>query len=122
MVGVLLVLFIFKTCSRDNKNRERLRQTTKICDSVYVETYLVFGQGALGTDLVSDWLTDQKNFRIYIGIHDEGKGGFWYECKRDSIFVRQKFVDDETGDFIRDSLVLSSKLVDLKKKRNFTDD
>ncbi len=122
IIGLLIVLFILKKCSLDNESRETLRRTTKICDSVFVETYLIFGQGAFGTDLVSDWLTDNKNFRIYIGTYDEGRDGYWYKCQRDSIFARKKFIDNETGIFIRDSLVFADKILDLKKRQNFDED
>jgi hypothetical protein len=88
LIGLLAALFLYKQCSVDPQNRNQLKRTTKICDGVFVETYNVFGQGALGTDLVADWLTDQKNFRIYIGTEDEGRSdGWWYQCFGDSVRV-----------------------------------
>lgn len=122
VIGFLLFLFIYKKCTWNEKDRDRLRSTTKICDSVFVETYLIFGQGAFGTDLVSDWLTDKKNFRIYIGTYDEGRGGYWYNCRQDSIFARKKFIDNKTGEFIGDSIVFADKVLVLKKNGDFHED
>jgi hypothetical protein len=63
--------------------------TVKVCDNLYVEMYTVFGSGAFGGDLLSDWLTDSTNFRIYIGTFDDAHGGISYKCNRDTLFVTQ---------------------------------
>jgi hypothetical protein len=106
--------FVFKNCTVDHKSRENLKSTNKICDEVFIETYCVFGQGGFGGDLNADWLTDQKNFRMYIGTEDEAHGPYWwYQCFGDSVRVNH-------GKNKADSKTY--KLSDLRKLNNFNDD
>ena len=120
-IGLPLIFFIFKKCSFDEKSRDRLLFTSRICDDVFVENYIVSGQGALGTDLASDWLTDKASYRIYIGTFDQADGGYWFQCRSDSVYVRQ-LLDESRGSFKKDSLVHTFKIADLKKMQNFNDD
>jgi len=114
LIALLAVLFLYKKCSIDPQSREQLKRTTKICDGIFVETYSIFGQGALGTDLVADWLTDQKNFRMYIGTEDEGQGDpWWYQCLGDSVRVNHGQNKAESKTY---------KISDLHKMNNFNDD
>jgi hypothetical protein len=114
-------LFLFKKCSVDVKSRGQLRRTAKICNGLYVETYLVFGQGAYGLDQVSDWLTDKSNFRMYIGTYDEGNGGFNFQCKGDSVYVKQLLYDEDRN-FRTDSLIRSYTFFELEKSQNVDED
>ncbi len=120
VIALLIVLFLLKKCSIDDRSRENFRRDRSIGNHLYVETYCVFGQGAFGTDLVSDWLTDKSNFRIYIGTYDEGRGGFRLECKDSTVYVRECLYDDNDH-FIKESLVDVYNIAGLKKLQNFKD-
>lgn len=55
--------------------------------NLYGEIYTVYGMGALGSDVNSEYLTDSTNFRIFIGTYDESSEMVVVKCKRDSISV-----------------------------------
>lgn len=54
---------------------------------LYREYYLVFGGGALTTDLHSVYLTDSLKFRKFIGTYDDHQPIFSFKCKKDSIYI-----------------------------------
>ena len=54
---------------------------------VYIEYYLVFGGGALTSDLHSVYLTDSMKFRKFIGTYDDNQPIFSFKCKKDSIYI-----------------------------------
>jgi len=85
---IYYLVFVFSSCV-DKQSRKEYKRTVKVCDNLYVEMYTVFGSGALGGDLLSDWLTDSANFRNYIGTFDDAHGGITYKCNGDILFVTQ---------------------------------
>ena len=116
-VTVTIALLLFKKCSIDDKSREDHRRTTIICDNLYVETFCTFGQGALGGDRDSEWLTDSINFRIFIGTFDESEGGFSFKCSGDTVFITQR-PDSIAGNPKKASVTTFYKISDLQKKQN----
>ena len=63
---------------------------------LYLETYCVYGGGALSTDMDALYLTDSVNFRKYIGTYDEEDEMISVKCKGDSIIVEKKAKADQT--------------------------
>ncbi len=57
--------------------------------NLYGEVYTIYGMGALGSDVNSLYLTDSINFRIYLGVYDEGKEMIIVKCQGDSIYIRK---------------------------------
>jgi hypothetical protein len=53
--------------------------------NLYLEHYSVFQQGAFGTGLNSEYLTDSLNFRKYLGTYDEGRMPIRVSCQGDAI-------------------------------------
>jgi hypothetical protein len=70
------------------------KRTVSICDNLYIEVYRIFSSGALGSDLVEDYLTDSTNFRLRIGSYDEYYGSIYYHCKMDSITIEKREKSD----------------------------
>jgi hypothetical protein len=56
---------------------------------LYIETYCVYGGGALSTDVDAIYLTDSSNFRKYIGTYDEGDETIITKCKDDSVLTQK---------------------------------
>ena len=42
----------------------------------------MFGSGAFGGDLLSEYMTDSTNFRVYIGPYDDAIGNYSYRCEK----------------------------------------
>jgi hypothetical protein len=86
-----------------------------------VEHYNVFDQGAFGTGLNSAYLTDSLNFRIFLGVYDEGNERFEVKCLGDSIVIEKtstEGIDLRWNDpLLQDKKIYSLK--DLKKSKRF---
>jgi hypothetical protein len=52
---------------------------------LYVEYYRVFGGGFMNADGDAVYLTDRKNFRLYLGVEDEGNKSIEVTCDGDRI-------------------------------------
>ena len=64
--------FLLFGCGYNKRSKKYHTFTNPICDgSLYIEGYTVFGSGALGGNMMSDYLTDSINFRIYVGTYDD---------------------------------------------------
>lgn len=115
IVGVILILGI-QGCY-DDKSKKQLLWTNAICDKLFVETYTIYGGGAVGGDRVSQYLTDSSNFSIYVGTFVQGYGFNSYECLGDSILIH-KVTEEESGTKkIENTQVYL--LTDLIKQRKF---
>jgi hypothetical protein len=120
LIGFSALFFISKKCSVDYKSRERPRSTIKVCGDLFIERFCVFGQGAFGTDVDSDWLTDMKSFRIYIGTFDQAEGGFTYKCNGDTLYITQR-PDALSGNPKGKSVTTIYVINELRKKQNLND-
>ncbi len=82
----ICIIFLFALNSCNNaKKQNAFKYSTKICDGIFVETYTEFGSGALGSDLVSDYLTDSINFKVRVGTFDNATESYVYKCKNNII-------------------------------------
>jgi amino acid transporter len=75
---------------------------------LHIETYCIYGGGALGSDMNSLYLTDSLNFRKYIGTYDEEEGMITTKCKGDSIFVEK--TEKTTQSFKIDTSTIKGKI------------
>ena len=111
-----LLILLLNCCSY--KSKIRLELSVEVCNKLYVEAFNVFGSGAFGGDLISDYLTDSTNFRIYIGTFDNADFGYAYKCKGDSIIVKKiNLVTNDSNKKIIETRVFS--LSKLKKEKIF---
>jgi hypothetical protein len=94
IILTFILLFSLTSCV-DEKSREKLKDSYKICGGLTIEQYNVFGQGAFGADLFGEWLTDSVNFRTFIGTSDFQYTNIFVECIGDSIIITKR---DEVKD------------------------
>jgi hypothetical protein len=102
-------------------NLHKYRPMECMCN-LYIEGYLVFGMGALGSDLYSVYLTDSSQFRIYIGNYDENDEKLVYICKGDSVYVEKRTNKGYARDDWDTFKILENKgysVGDLKKRHVF---
>jgi hypothetical protein len=116
----LLFIFLGVICFGCNIDRRKTKHssTVRVCNkNLFVETYEIVGGGAYGGDLVSDYLTDSVNFRIYIGTYDNGDEGYSYKCTGDSVDINKVTGRRENDNKIVDKKIYS--LLGLEKKKIF---
>lgn len=111
----LASIFFFLSLSScyDKYSKKDYYSTTPLKNGLYVETFTVFGSGASGTDMMSDYLTDSLSFRIYAGTYDQGSEYYYYNMNGDSIIIlKYKSDPSETGNrkLIDKQVYFSSKL------------
>jgi len=112
-----LSFFLWLGCFND-KSKNRHTSTVRVCNEMlFVETYLISGNGALGGDRVSEYITDSTNFRIYVGTYDNADEGYSYKCKNDSIEIYKIAGRRENKNKIIDTRVYD--LASLKSKKIF---
>ena len=89
----LLTVVVVSCCPSINRNKSYPKQSidlsknqgTKCACHLYREDYCVFAGGATTTDLDAVYLTDLKNFRVYIGVFDEAHQHITIRCDGDHI-------------------------------------
>jgi hypothetical protein len=114
---LLLSLLLLYSC-RNDRSKDDHDRTSRVCDSsFFVETFTVFGGGAWGGDMVSQYLTDSTNFRIYIGTYDNAHEAYSYECQGDTITVYRTEADS-TGKR-RITTTIFHSIADLRKSKKF---
>ena len=93
-------------------------RTTKLNEQFYIETYTVSAQGAFGTDMVSQYLTDSATFRKYIGTFDDGPEYFHYRFSGDTVYIEKYHSYDgrEPEKLLEKKFLIIS---DLKRKNKF---
>ncbi len=84
----MLCLVLVLSCVNSTSKKD-YKFTVKVCENIYVESFTVFGSGAFGGDIVSNYLTDSTNFRILIGKYDNNKESYSYKCMDDSVVVER---------------------------------
>ncbi|WP_143097892.1 hypothetical protein [Chitinophaga sp. CF118] len=105
-IAVLLL-----TACVNKRDKSDFKRSFQPCDNnLSIELYTVFGSGAFGGDLLSAYLTDSTNFRMYIGTFDDAQGGYFCECRGDTIVVEEIMTTD-TGD----KKVVRTKTLSLKQ-------
>jgi len=111
----ILVIVVFVGCV-DKRSKSEFKTSFRTCESLYIELYRVYGSGALGGDLLSAYLTDATSFRKYLGTFDDADGGYYCECKGDSIVVGEV---SKKSTSIKTGQVGSFSLSELKKKGEY---
>jgi len=93
--GLLLVY----SCRRHDKSNHEF--TTKITDGIYLETYSIYRQGAWGTDIFTDYLTDSTSFRLFIDTYDTEDEAISFSVKEDTIILtKYHFTKDREKDIV----------------------
>ena len=116
MVSIILAIAIICSCSHSPKKRYP-KTTLKICNKLYVQLYRDVATGAYGGDIISDYLTDSLNFRIYIGYYNDNEGYYRYECSGDSILVEKVKTFEDSKPIVTERRGYS--ITELKKSKNF---
>jgi len=86
ILALFLVAVVFSSCM-NKYDKSKHEFTTKIQDGYYLETYNVFSQGAFGTDIYADYLTDSTTFRLFIDTYDTENEAISYSIKGDTIIL-----------------------------------
>jgi len=109
--SIIFIILLQFSCKENGKGEYQF--TTKVCGKFYVEEYRTFGSGALGGDIIADYLTDSSNFRVFVGEFDNYDSHFSYKCTGDSlsIYSLHKADSDSTFQIVKTSLYLISNLV-----------
>jgi hypothetical protein len=93
-INLFAIVIILCLPSR-NRSKQHYRSTGTLCNyrtgncgcNLYAEYFNVYDQGAWGTGLNSEYLTDSVSFRKYLGVYDQGDEHIDILCKGDSIIV-----------------------------------
>jgi hypothetical protein len=110
---LIIVLLVLMSCN-NKKSKKDYRTTVPVCDKLYVEVYRVFGSGAFGGDLLSDYLTDSANFRVFIGTYDDYSENYAYKCNGMNIVIQK--VSHANNSDIRKLEKVSFSLDSLKRQ------
>lgn len=100
----IIFLLCFASC---NNSQFKYRQTAQVCDKTYVEVFSIYGNGAFGGDMLTEYLTDSVKYRIHVGNFDESDQYYRYHCDKSKIYV-EKVEKDESGKL----QVIDSKVFD----------
>jgi hypothetical protein len=115
----LFFVFILFSC-RNDRRKDKIKAIIPICNRhLFVEKYEVWGGGAYDGDMISAYLTDSVNFRVYLLTYDNAHEGISFECKgEDSVSVYKQTLDTATNRFKIVSTTVYS-LSELRKKKVF---
>ncbi|SFD51347.1 hypothetical protein SAMN05518672_102251 [Chitinophaga sp. CF118] len=106
------------TACVNKRDKSDFKSSFQPCDNnLRIERFTVFGSGAFGGDLLSAYLTDSTNFRMYIGTFDDAQGGYFCECHGDTIVVKEMKTTDSGYRKIAGTRIFSLK--ELKKQGKF---
>ena len=115
-----LFFYFFSFGCRNDRSKDKLKAIIHICNQhLFVEKYEVWGGGAYDGDMISVYLTDSTNFRIYLRTYDNAHESIGFECKgEDSVNVYNQVIDTATNKF---KTVMSKvySLSELRKKKIF---
>lgn len=116
----LLFSLLFLFSCRNDRSKDNLKAIIPICNHrLFVEKYEVWGGGAYDGDMISAYLTDSTDFRIYLRTYDNAHEGIAFECKgEDSICVYKQVLDTTINKFKIISTTIYS-LSELRKKKVF---
>lgn len=112
-----ILVLLFAACV-DKFDKHDFKQSYHPCDNTLtMELYTVFGSGASGGDLMSAYLTDSTDFRMYLGTFDNAAQGIFCECHGDTVLVKDmKTINGGRRELVK-TRVFSIK--ELKKNRKF---
>lgn len=121
LLGFLFCGFIIYYIYPHDKSRKNHKNTLRICNRLYYETFSIFGQGAWGGDRDAGWLTDSTTFRIFLGVFDNAEGGISVQCENDSILVTQRPDGLDVNKNIKSPVTKIYHLKELEKLQNLND-
>ncbi|WP_437919038.1 hypothetical protein [Sphingobacterium sp. LRF_L2] len=108
----LLPIFVFFNCTEiDKHDKSRLYAKYEICSNLKVERYMVFGSGAFGGDLLSDYITDSTNFRKYVMTYDSSREKLNYKCEDKRIYIEAYNIEVTPRQLIKKDTFELNKLV-----------
>ncbi len=110
---LIIGIFLLAIACVNKHSKKEYKYTNEVCSGLYIETYMVFGIGAYGGDLLSEYMTDSTNFRAYIGTYDDAIGNYSYTCEKNNVFIQK--VSRENVDNIK---VIETKSFDLQELKN----
>ena len=118
--SLFFFLIFFSFGCKNDRSKDKLETIIPLCNQkLFVEKYVVSGGGAYGGDMISAYLTDSANFRIYLRTYDNAHEGIAFECKgNDSVSVYKQITDTATNRFKIVSTIVYS-LSELRKKKVF---
>lgn len=115
-----LFFLLISFCCRNDRDKNNLKTTIPLCNkSLFVEKFEVWSGSAYDGDIVSAYLTDSVNFRVYLHTYDNAHERIAFECKgEDSICIYNQTFDTTTNKFKIVNTTIY-RLSDLRKKRVF---
>ncbi|HEY4322840.1 MAG TPA: hypothetical protein VGN20_02610 [Mucilaginibacter sp.] len=117
MAAILILIFgpsIYRNKSYFKNTTDLSHYQGNSCEChLYIETYCVYGGGALSTNVNSLYLTDSLSFRLYEGTYDEGDGAIVTTCKGDNISV-EKYAHETLGQNSGELRTIEKKTYSLK--------
>lgn len=127
--NIVALAMVFASCS-STRTKEHHKFTVNLCKyeinkcacNLYAEVYQVFGMGAMGSDLDSQYLTDSINFRVFLGTFDEEDEMIITRCKGDSIQIEKARRVSHGVSMNKARIIIMSKtysLTDLKSRHVF---
>ena len=117
---IFLFLLFFSFSCRNNRSKSKIKAVIPLCNQrLFAEKYEVWGGGAYDGDMISAYLTDSTNFRIYLRTYDNAHEGIAFDCKgKDSVSIYFQVMDSATNKFKIASTTVYS-LSELRKKKEF---
>lgn len=115
-----IFLLFFSLACRSDRNKDKLEIVIPICsERLFVEKFNVRGGGALGGDMISAYLTDSANFRIYLRTYDNAHETIAFECVgKDGINIYRQKEDPKINKFRNIDTTYFSRAA-LKKNKVF---
>lgn len=77
-------------------NKQTLFFSKRVCDSLYLERYLISSGGAHAADSYVDYITDSLTFRAQIGYLSDDQAIF-YDCSSDTLTAQKTSITDRVG-------------------------
>ncbi len=94
----LSIPLLFYSCQHNYQKGKHYR-TVSVCENIYIEVYTEFGSGALGGDIMCEYITDSINFRFRVGNFDNSNRYYSFNCFGDSLVISQSFRSDSESLF-----------------------
>ena len=102
LIYVVLLSFFLTSCYK------KYSRTITVCNGkLFVERYR-----HNFIDIAYYYLIDSSNFRIYIGKFDNEHGGYYFNCRKDSIEISELY-EQKVLNYRKYSLI------DLRKRKDF---
>ena len=115
----LLLLFLISPficlLNLGGRNKDNYFFTSDICNNLYVEAYH-YNRGIWGADIMSIYLTDSANFRIYVGKEFDDIGHAYFKCNGDTVFY---FKETQSPDRALNTTKKIYILSELKRLKNY---